>query len=210
MRRAIVHAALELADAEGIDALSMRRVASTLDMGTMTLYSYVASKSDLLALMADEIAGEMLVPGEPPADWREALRAIASRTRDMIFRHPWIATVEHGPFLSPNMARHVEQSFAALAPLELPFDDAGAILQAVDAYTAGCTLDELEDRRHSERDPQWKEQQFELLRRAVGEDDLPHVAAALAAGISDRGQHFERGLDWLLAGIAADLESRLH
>ena len=58
--------------------------------------------------------------------------------------------------------------------------------------------------------PQWKEQQFELLRRAVGEDDLPHVAAALAAGISDRGQHFERGLDWLLAGIAADVESRLH
>jgi hypothetical protein len=83
-----------------------------------------------------------------------------------------------------NGGRHrADRSFAALAPLELAFDDAGAILQAVDAYTAGCTL---------------------------GEDDLPHVAAALAAGISDRGRHFERGLDWLLAGIAADLESRLH
>ncbi len=210
MRRAVVHAALELADSEGIDAVSMRRVAATLDMGTMTLYSYVRSKDDLIALMADEIAGELLVPGELPADWREALRAIARRTRDMIFRHPWIATVDHGPFISPNIARHIEQSFAALAPLKLEFGDMGAILGAVDAFTAGCALDELEDRQRSEQTPGWQKQQLDLLRRAVGEDDLPHVAAALASGASDTGQYFERGLDWLLAGVAADVESRLH
>jgi AcrR family transcriptional regulator len=209
MRRAIVHAALELADAEGIDAVSMRRIATTLDMGTMTLYSYVPAKSDLLALMAEEIGSEMLVPGELPADWREALRAIAHRTRAMILRHPWVTTLEHEPFISPSIARHIEQSFAALAPLGLDPDDAGAILQAIDAYTGGSALDELEDRGREDSED-WQRIQTELLERAVGAHDLPHLAAALAAGMTDRGQHFERGLDWLLAGVAAEVEPRLH
>ena len=80
-REEIAATALRIADAEGIDAVSMRRVAAELGAGTMTLYHYVRTKDDLLALVSDAVVGENIVPAhELPDDWREALSAIARRT----------------------------------------------------------------------------------------------------------------------------------
>jgi AcrR family transcriptional regulator len=208
VRSAVVRVALVLADAEGIDAVSMRRVASELDMGTMTLYSYVRNKEDLLVLCADEIGKEMLVADPLPEDWREALRAIARRTREMMLRHPWLATLDHGPFISPSIARHIEQSLSALSGLGMPPADTMAILQAVDAYILGSAVDELEDRVRDDHIEDWEAQQTELLRLASDHDDLPHLERWLEDGMFASGHDFERGLNWLLAGIAADLESR--
>src|SRR5215217_7745920 len=69
----VIRAALEVADAGGFEAVSMRNVAQRLGVGTMTLYSYVTSKEDVLDLMFDEVMRELLVPEPQPDDWREAL-----------------------------------------------------------------------------------------------------------------------------------------
>src|SRR5262249_22635960 len=89
-REQIATVALALADAEGVEALSMRRVAAELGVGTMTLYYYVETKDELLALMNDSMMGEILVPDdELPTEWRPALEAIAQRSRAAFRRHPW-------------------------------------------------------------------------------------------------------------------------
>jgi AcrR family transcriptional regulator len=79
----------------------MRRIAAELGAGTMTLYHYVGSKHDLFALMEDAIMGDLLVvDGELPTDWRQALTAIARRARDTFRRHPWALTGMRGAGLS--------------------------------------------------------------------------------------------------------------
>ena len=110
---------LALAYAEGLDAVSMRRVASELGVGTMTLCYYVATRDELLALMNDAMMGELVVPaGELPSDWRAALGLIAHRSRAAFRRHPW--AIEEPPgTLGPNAMRHFEQSLAAVDGLEV-------------------------------------------------------------------------------------------
>ena len=88
-RAAIVKAAISLADREGLDAVSIRRIAGALEARPMTLYRHVPSKGDLLDLMFDELAGEALLADSLPKRWREALTAIAARTRDIGLAHPW-------------------------------------------------------------------------------------------------------------------------
>ena len=94
---------MRVADTEGIDAVSMRRVASELGAGTMTLYHYVRTKEDLLALMDDAMMAELLVPeSELPKDWREALTAIAHRTRNTFSRHRWALLGLREPMPGPK------------------------------------------------------------------------------------------------------------
>jgi AcrR family transcriptional regulator len=89
-REQIAAVALALADAEGFTAVSMRRVATELGAGTMSLYRYIATKADLVALLDDALMAERLVPAaELPADWRAALALSARRTRQVYLRHPW-------------------------------------------------------------------------------------------------------------------------
>src|SRR3954453_8973113 len=79
-REQIVRAAMEIADAEGLEAISMRRVAAGLGAGTMSLYWYVAGKDELLDLMVDAAFGEFRIPDRPTGDWRADLRLIAHET----------------------------------------------------------------------------------------------------------------------------------
>src|SRR5580692_9951157 len=87
-RERIAAAALAIADAEGFQAVSMRRVALELDVGTMSLYYYVRTKDDLIAVMDDALMGEALLPSLP-RDWRRAITEIATRTHAVFLRHPW-------------------------------------------------------------------------------------------------------------------------
>ena len=116
----------------------MRRIAAELRVGTMSLYHHVADKDELLELMADAISAELLVPGEILGDWREALRAIAHRTRDAFLRHPWlIDTAGRRPLVTPNQLRHIEQSVAVVANLDIDRETAIAMVMATDDYTIG-------------------------------------------------------------------------
>src|ERR1700739_1083731 len=89
-REQLAEAALALADADGFDALTMRRVAEDLGAGTMTLYYYVRTKEDLLALVEDAMMGETFEACDPlPKAWRRAVRKLATATRTTYVRHPW-------------------------------------------------------------------------------------------------------------------------
>lgn len=179
----------------------MRRVATQLGVGTMTLYSYVERKEDLLELMVDELAHELLVPGPLPEDWRAALRAIARRTYDMCMRHPWfIDAAGPGTGIGPNMLRHFDQSLQAVASLEQ--DTAIAVLAAVDDYTTGCAYRRLV---LSWGAGDGDEAVRPHIERMVAAGELSHVARFMRAAHPDPGDTFERGLDWLLDGIAASV-----
>lgn len=177
-REEIAAAALALVDAEGLEALSMRRLAARLDMGAMSLYHYVESKQDLLRLVEEAVVGELLVPEEEFAqdDWRTAVAQIARRSRDLFVAHPWIITVgmaDDDPGDEPaGFDAHVDQSRRAVASLGLDEATRDELLFVVDDYVMGYAL-----------------------RTATGwRDELPD-------GLDDR---FERGLSWLLDGVAAE------
>jgi len=209
-REAIVDAAVEIADAEGIEAVSIRRVAAALDARPMSLYSHITRKDDLLALMSDRVAAEILVPGPLPSDWREALRMIAHRTRDSSLRHPWMLRIHAGhPLLGPNALRHVDQSAAAVA--ELPLSDAQrvALLRAVDTYTVGHVATEMHERQA--REAHDSDAIGAYLTGVLDSGEYPHLArlplAAVLASDADARQRFEEGLEWLLTGIAATVDA---
>jgi AcrR family transcriptional regulator len=201
--RDVVAAAMKIADREGFEAVSMRRVAAELDVGTMSLYSYVKSKDELLTLMSDAIGREMLLE-EVPADWREALRAVARRTREMMLRHPWVMTIRASPpaQMPESFLHHVDQSLQALAGLDADVATKGVILRAVDALTEGTTIDDYEE-EHGQA-PVFG---VEWMREVAERDGLVHLAGSLDE-ISAHESAFEYGLDLLIAGIEATVRPK--
>lgn len=208
-RERITAAALAIADAEGLEALSMRRVARELGVGTMSLYHYLQGKDDLLDLMHDAVSAEMLVPGTMPADWREAVRAISHQTRDALLRHPWVVDViGQRPGASPNGMRHVEQSAAAVDGLDVPPEVAGAILLAADDYTIGYVVRVLAARRGANAPETMRRQVLEPhVRELLASGEFPHLARFVAEGGLEvmAADRFDQGLDWLLDGIARSI-----
>ena len=205
-------AAIGLADAEGLSAVSIRRVAAALNTRPMSLYSHIARKDDLLDLMLDQVLGEVLVD-QLPGDWRQALRAIAHRTRATARRHPWIiGALGQRPTIGPNGMRHREQSAAAVAGLDADLFRKGALLEAVDAYTIGHVTMELAERETQRRerlsDPQWRAATRAYLQRLLDSGDFPQLAGlGLDAGLphADQQRLFDAGLDWLLTGFTTTL-----
>ena len=209
----IAAAAMDLADTEGLDAVSMRNIAERLGVGTMTLYGHVGGKDEVLDLMADEISREMLVPEPVPEHWRSALRAIAVRTRDAIGRHPWVTgTMGRRRGARINTMRHIEQSIAALSELDVAPPDKAKILMAVDDYVFGYALRSDARARAAELPPDPPEIDEEV-RAAVAAGELPLIAKVIG-GRSSRASvglrppsDFEQGLDWLLDGIEAGVSA---
>ncbi|MBI5088390.1 MAG: TetR family transcriptional regulator [Actinobacteria bacterium] len=109
-RDEIAAAAIRIADAEGFDAVSMRRIAAELGAGTMTLYHYVRTKDELLTLVVDAVLGEVVVPDDQPLpdDWRQALTVLAHRSRAAVTAHPWMLDIHDDPPIGPNSARHFD------------------------------------------------------------------------------------------------------
>jgi AcrR family transcriptional regulator len=218
-RAAIARAALAIADAEGFEALSMRRVASELGAGVMTLYHYIKTKADLMALMDDALMGELLVPeGELPVGWQEALLAIARRTRDVFTRHRWALLSMRGVPPGPNALRHFEQSLTALA--HAPFDeiDKLELLKLVDDFVMGHALRVGEVHAWSNGDPAVAKAVEEFGRREIATGRFPLTAALMkGADPRDAAKHvlwltderrFERALAALLSGALLQMRRR--
>jgi AcrR family transcriptional regulator len=193
-REAIVAAAIALADAENIKAVSIRRVAAALEARPMSLYSHIGRKQDLIDLMVDEAVGASLVPGALPPDWRDALTMIAYHLRDGVRRHPWVlSVVGRSSALSPNALRSYEQGLGAVADLDLDRDRKIAILAAIDTFAIGQVVRELAGLPASEADEP---------------PDAPAGARrSMLASLAgpDRRQHPGRSESWLRAA-----ESYLH
>ncbi len=219
-RQTIAATAAHIADTEGFDALSMRRLAAELDSGTMTLYHYVRTKDELLALVVDHVMGELLQPPDQPmpANWRDALVGIAARTRAALERHPWILDITDDPPLGPNSVRHFDQTMQAVAGLDVPLGDRFDIVSAVDEYVFGYCLHHRTNESAAGRMTD-DAGMIAYVSGLVETGDYPQIAALAAEhGLEDAWRQitehladpkrFERNLQRLLDGIEADLGSR--
>lgn len=129
---------MRLADAEGLEAVSIRRVAAELDARAMSLYDHFESKQALLVAMADEGVGEMLAPEPLPSAWREAVAFSARRMFAAYARHPWmlfIHTERARP--GPNGIEMAKQVARGLAPLSLKHEDVWQVQGIVNDYVIG-------------------------------------------------------------------------
>lgn len=212
-REQIARAALALADADGFEALSMRRIAEALGAGTMTLYYYLRTKEDLLELVEDALLGEIADACEPlPRAWRSAVSAIATATRAACLRHPWALHALTGARLGPNGLRHIEQSLQAVAGLHLPVEQRLEILSILDDYVFGHCASLAKRRGQPKLDRKATHVLNETLRRHLGEGDYPHLRALIGdgdpvdvlatQGLDAEEGHFEVGLAALTDGLA--------
>jgi AcrR family transcriptional regulator len=209
-----VRAAIAIADAEGLDAVTMRRLASHLGVGTMSLYWHVPNKENLLELMRDELMGEVQMPDPPSADWRANLRQIAHQSRATMKRHPWMATIFASlPSFGPNMMRHADLSLAAVDGLGLDARTMFGITGVVDDYTLGFTLGELNQeaaRRQlglteEEMRQQWLLAIEPFAQQALATGNYPRLARVQVDPLEflDMDRTFAWGLECVLDGIAA-------
>lgn len=219
-RQKIAEAALRIADEEGFEAVSMRRVAAELGAAPMTLYNYVRTKNDLVALMHDAIMGEVLVPGEQlPDAWREAVTVIARQLRTALVRHPWAVSALQEAQPGPNAMRRFEQFLAAVADSGLSTAQKFDLLSVLNAYVFGNALITVESRKRADypiSDPAVVEESFAFARALLESGEFPHTAKLMAAGsedgeeaahppIDEEGveQQFQRGLAAVLDGLTA-------
>jgi len=205
----IVETALRIADEDGLDAVSMRRIAADLRVGTMSLYHHVRDKEELVELMADAISAELLVPGEILGDWRAALRALAQRTRDTFVRHPWlIDTAGRRPLVTPNQLRHIEQSIAIVADLDVDRDTAIAMVMAVDDYTIGYVF--RRSRFGGGDRPAATDADRARVRELLDTGEFPRLAEVYRnqEDLEPPGDTFDLGLEWMFAGMQAMLDAR--
>jgi AcrR family transcriptional regulator len=214
-RADIARAAMEIADSEGFDAVSMRRVAQRLGAGTMTLYHYVRNKDELITLMSDAVMAEILVPDEELADdWRTALTQIATRTRAVFAAHRWIFEQMGDGRPGPSAMRHFEQSLRAVAPLGLDRNQTFELIGLVDDYVFGFALREQQELEEHERG--WPPEVLDFFRREMESGHYPLISdffdndfessfAGVLEFLNQPGR-FERGLNRLLDGIEAELK----
>ena len=216
-RADIARAAIEIADAEGFDAVSMRRVAQRLGAGTMTLYHYVRNKDELIALMSDAVMAEVVVPeGELADDWRTALTQIATRTRDAFSAHHWIFERMGDGVPGPSGMRHFEQSLQAVAPLGLSRNETFELIGQVDDYVFGYSLREVQEREEHERG--WPPEVIDFFRRELASGRYPLISDFFGEEIDtsfdavyeflNQPGRFERGLSRLLDGIEAEIQTK--
>ncbi|MFB8031436.1 TetR/AcrR family transcriptional regulator C-terminal domain-containing protein [Streptomyces sp. NPDC056004] len=214
----IARAGIDIADAEGLEALSMRRVATDLGASTMALYRYVASKHDLVAMMVETALSDAPLPDTPAQNWRHGLERAARRDWELYHRHPWILAkvlVTTRAHFSPALAADSESAFSSFDGLGLEPADAFRYMFMFASYVQGVALTYVSD-VEAER------QSANAARRAVTSPEgvraplfapgaYPRLGPAMRAGADpwNLDALFLAGLAGVLDGIEADLARRV-
>jgi AcrR family transcriptional regulator len=209
-REAIVDAAIRLLDAEGLDALSMRRIADELGTGAASLYWHVGSKDGLLDLVFDKIIGEGLagIPDPRPGDWQQQLKDVARAQRAISLRHPYVVRISIGRIpMGPNALQYSERVLAILRAGGLPPDLAVKGSHLLIATVNGFTLDEtgVSDAEPAPAGADY--QQAAAMARdylaGLPADRFPNlVELADEFGYSDPDAQFELLIDIFVDGLA--------
>ncbi len=188
-REKIAAVALSIADKDGFEAVSMRRVAQELNVGTMSLYYYIKTKGDLIAVMDDALMAKALVPSLPKG-WKRAIMEIAKRTHALFLRHPWALTAMLSAAPGLNAMRHMEQCLEALAETAMTSNEKLTLLAMIDDFVFGHALREAAD--YSTVDAEFAAAQ---LRSGA----FPRLVEVFGEGrIDAQGDRFEQGLRRLL------------
>jgi AcrR family transcriptional regulator len=207
-RADIAAAAVRIADAEGLDAVSMRRVAGELGCGTMSLYNYVPRKEDLYELMVDAVSGEHEL-WEPGGDWRADMRRVAGQTRALMHRHPWMTRLMSPVYgFSPNALRYLEHCLACLDSLEAPYGMKMQLVGMLNGCVTSYVATELAAAERTRSLP-WSAEQENVVRIAylgsqVATGAYPRMAAAFTEdpGPIDLDGAFALMLDRMLDAFA--------
>ena len=201
--------AVGVADTEGLSAVTMRRVATALGSGTMSLYTYVSERDALLELMIDAVIGEQELP-TATGDWHADLAAFARTQRALMRRHPWLPVALTGRrTMGPHTLRALDHALALLAPSGLPHQSRLEAFALISGFVASHVGHETAQHQALGRtgDPrQFAESNARYLSGAVASGAYPHLAEALAANgaepAPDPDVTFERLLARVISGLA--------
>ncbi|WP_425247531.1 TetR/AcrR family transcriptional regulator [Streptomyces sp. NEAU-NA10] len=215
-RNAIVREAVAMLDADGVEALSMRKLGARLNAGATSLYRHVATKDELMELAVDEVAAEIHVPDADAPDWRAAVTEAASSFRATALRHPWLSSVlgQAGlAYLGPNLMSYSERLAALFTAVGFP-EPAGA-LDTVLSYVIGMSTTEaawlITVARSGETEADFIARLLPAAQEAAAGHD--HLAASYAetepAATTDpaalREAKFTYGLEVVLDGLSLRL-----
>ncbi|CAL9538579.1 TetR/AcrR family transcriptional regulator [Streptomyces griseomycini] len=180
-REAITAAAVALADAEGLDAVTMRRVAAEVGAGVMSLYSYAPDKETLLELMVDHVSGELSPVDPPTGDWRADLKAVAHLQRSHMLRHPWLpAALATRRTPGPNTLAFLEHALAVLRPTGLDGGTKLEIFAQLTSFVAGHVAHEIAQAAAS-RSADRAAAEARYLAAVAADGHHPELAEALAS-----------------------------
>ena len=198
----VVAEAIQLADHDGIDALSMRRLADALGAGAMSLYHYVANKEDLLDAMIDLVFDEIELPADD-TDWQSAIRRRGLSARRVLTRHPWaIGLMESRTSPGPANLRHHEAVTACLRKAGFPVLMATHANWLLDSYVYGFALQEAS--LPFDTVEQFADMTKDVYLPQLPPDEFPYLnesAAALAADGYDPADEFTFGLDLIIKAL---------
>ncbi|MEU6916394.1 TetR/AcrR family transcriptional regulator [Streptomyces olindensis] len=203
----IVEAAIQVADTEGLEGLSMRRVAAELGTGTMSLYRYVPGKGELLDLMLDRVQRV----SEDPADfgdggWRTALETLARETLALYRRHPWLLQVNQSrQILGPGALDGMEKILTRIRPMGLSDPELLSAVIMIDGYVVGAARSHLYQREAERRtgltDAEFWQAQVPVLEKVMASGRYPVMASLSEDTFGPDFDHFEFGLQRILDGL---------
>ena len=197
-RERIVAAAIELADAHGVDGLSMRKLAAHLGFEVMSLYNHVANKDDLLDSMVDRVAGE--IAGAPAGTgWKPAARTIAMSAHNTLLRHQWVTGLWLKRWPGPNRWRHMETLLSVLADAGLPAELADLGFHAITFHIQGFTQQQL----NYAMDARPESELYARFESEATADEFPHVVDHIRYHRECEPKHDEFAfvLDLILDGL---------
>jgi hypothetical protein len=201
-RERILRAAISLADRDGIESLSMRRLGQKLGVEAMSLYNHVRNKVDMLDGMVDVVFSEIDLPARG-VDWRVAMRQRAISARQALLRHPWaIGLMESRSTPGAATLRHHDSVLGSLRRAGFSIEMAGHAYSVLDGYIYGFTLTEL---TLPFRDSKGTAKVAGNILRGVRPDEIPYLAEmaveyTMKPGYN-YGDEFEFGLDLILDGV---------
>ena len=206
-RAEIAAAGVTLADARGLAAVTMRSVAAAIGTAAASLYRYVATRNELVELMADQVNGEFRYCGPPSGDPVADLLALADQGRAIYHRHPWLLDIPATGYLpGPHAVAFIEHTLAALAAAPLT---AQAKLETIGLFSGAVRLfaqAEITQQRAGLDTAQWQESLGGYLLQIAADGQHPHLAAALAAQPGDGSPApqqplFHRAMTRILTGL---------
>ena len=201
-RERVLRAAVALAEAGGIEALTMRRLGQELGVEAMSLYKHVANKEDLLDGMVDVVFGEIELP-PTGTDWRSAMRRRAISVRGALTRHPWATPLMQSRSRpGPATLRHHDAVIGTLRAAGFSIPLVAHAFSAIDSYVYGFAL------QQRSLPFETGEETAELAQSIMASfpaDEYPHLVELTVQHVLqpgyDYGDEFEFGLDLILDGL---------
>lgn len=199
----ILEAAVDLADREGLGALTMRRLGAELGFEAMSLYKHVANKDEILDGIVDLVVGEIEIP-EPGSDWKAAMRKRAASARRVLRRHPWaIGLFESRGAFGPAVLRYLDAIIASLRAGGFSVEAAGHAFSLLDNYVYGHVIQEISFQMSKE---QGEADGLLTLEHLQG-DEYPNLTELVtlqeANSVFDYDTEFEFGLTLILNALDA-------